>query len=167
MPFMPGGCLTMNLRLKLALLLLIAFASSVYGQYACTGNQNTAGCPPCYYNQSTPTFHGTTADGRRRVNVFIQGGTSSESWDDPPGSANTNTQIWDAVRDGRALWNNATDTTSNPGTTNRPPHIFEEAQGGGTSNADVIVVRDTSVPFARTDVNTAPPIIRINPTRAA
>lgn len=117
----------MNLRLKLALLLLIAFPSSVHGQYACTGNQNTAGCPPCYYNQPTPTFHGTTADGRRKVNVFIQGGTSSESWDDPPGSANTNTPIWDAVEDGRTLWNNATDTTSNPGTTNRPPYVFEEA----------------------------------------
>lgn len=147
----------MNLRLQLALLLLIAFASSVYAQYACTGNQNTAGCPPCYYNQSTPTFHGTTADGRRKVNVFIQGGTGADSWDVPPVSGNTNTQIWSAVETGRAMWNNATDSTSNPGTTNRPPYFFEQAQAGGTSNADVIIVRDTSVSFASTNVNTAPP----------
>ncbi len=88
---------TMNLRLTLALLTLVTFASSVHAQYLCTGNQNVANCPPCYYNQSTPSFHGTTGDGRRNVNIFIQGGTGSDSWDVPPGSGNTNTQIWNAV----------------------------------------------------------------------
>lgn len=58
----------------------------VLAQYSCTGTGNTANCPPCYYNQTPFTTRGAaTGDGRAGVNVFIQGGGGSDSWDVSPG----------------------------------------------------------------------------------
>ena len=92
------------------------------GQQNCNGNQNTANCPPCFYNQSNiGNTHGTT-DGRFNVNVVIQYGNASGSWDTSPGV--TDAHIWNAVfgnssvTGGTQMWNAAVDTTSNPGTTN-------------------------------------------------
>lgn len=47
---------------------------------------------------------GAAADGRRIVKVQIM-----SSWDDPPGSHQTNGNIWNAVNQAVDRWNNATD----------------------------------------------------------
>lgn len=157
----------MKYAVRITVLVLLLSPLNAYGQtYQCTGSHNTARCPPCYYNQTEPGYHGIV-NGRRQVNVFIQGGTGADSWDEPPGSHNTNSQIWAAVRDGRAMWNDAVDTTSNPGTTNRPPYQFNEAQGGGTADADIIIIRDENVAQASGATTGHPRRIRINPTWAA
>jgi hypothetical protein len=156
----------MKYAVRLTVFILLLSPLNAHGQYVCTGSNNTARCPPCYYNQTAPGHHGIV-NGRRQVNVFIQGGTGTDSWDDPPGSQNTNSQIWAAVRDGRAMWNDAVDTTSNPGTTNRPPYQCNEAQAGGIADADVVIIRDPNVPYARADNTGHPRYVRINPTWAA
>ena len=147
-------------------LILLLSLSNAYSQYACTGSNNAARCPPCYYNQTAPHHQGIV-NGRRQVNVFIQGGSGSDSWDSPPGSGNTDSHIWNGVRDGRNQWNNAVDTTSQPGTTHRPPYQFNEAQSSGTGGADVIIIRDTSISYANADASGHPRYVRINPTYAA
>jgi hypothetical protein len=154
-------------HIRFLVLILLLTPLDANSQYQCTGNQNAARCPPCYYNQSAPGYHGLTDDGRRKVNVFIQGGTGSDSWDNPPGSGNTNSQIWDGVRDARGQWNSATDTTSNPGTTIRPPYQFNENQAGGTSNADVIVIKDATTDYAYMEATGNPAYLHINPNWAA
>jgi hypothetical protein len=156
----------MKYAVRFTVFILLLSPLNAHGQYQCTGSNNTARCPPCYYNQTAPGYHGIV-NGRRQVNVFIQGGTGTDSWDDPPGSQNTNSQIWAAVRDGRAMWNDAVDTTSNPGTTNRPPYQFNENQAGGIADADVVIIRDPNVPYARADNTGHPRYVRINPTWAA
>jgi hypothetical protein len=65
------------------------------------------------------------------------------------------------------MWNDAVDTTSNPGTTNRPPYQFNENQAGGIADADVVIIRDPNVPYARADNTGHPRYVRINPTWAA
>jgi len=138
----------------------------MFAQYTCTGSGNTANCPPCYYNQTPFTNRGTNmADGRRGINVFIQGGTGPDSWDVSPGV--TGNHIWGAVEDARDKWNTATDTTSDPGTTKKPPYYFHENQGGGVANADIVIVKDSSVSYANTDKGGPPAYMRINPTWAA
>jgi len=133
----------------IAALIFSIFLSSSYAAYAqtcspqCSGSQNTARCPPCYYNQ-TPVYrgHGYRPDGRQNVNVFIQGGSGSDSWDTAPGSGTTDASMWNAVngpQGGMDKWNSAVDTTSNPGTTQRPPYYFQINQGGGQTDADIII----------------------------
>ncbi len=121
------------LGLTAVLLPLAALATSpaVLAQYSCTGSGNTANCPPCYYNQTPFTTRGeSTGDGRAGVNVFIQGGGGSDSWDVSPGV--TENHIWGAVETAREKWNSATDTTSDPGTTHSPPYYFRENQGAAS-----------------------------------
>jgi hypothetical protein len=150
----------------LILILVLATPLTTPAQYSCTGSGNTANCPPCYYNQTPLSNHGTNLpDGRLGINVFIQGGTGAGSWDVSPGV--TGNHIWGAVEAARGKWNNATDTTSNPGTTNRPPVYFHENQGGGVPAADVVIVSDSSVSYANADKGGPPSYIRINPTWAA
>lgn len=157
----------MKYAVRFTIFVLLLSPLNAYGQtYQCTGSNNTARCPPCYHDQ-TPAGHHGIVNGRRQVNVFIQGGTGADSWDDPPGSHNTNSAIWAAVRDGRAMWNDAVDTTSNPGTTNRPPYQFNENQAGGIDQADVVIIRDPNVPYARAQTTGHPRYVRINPTWAA
>lgn len=147
-------------------LILLLSLSNAYSQYQCQGSNNSARCPPCYYNQTAPNHQGIV-NGRRQVNVFIQGGSGSDSWDYPVGSGTTSTHIWNAVRDGRNKWNNAVDTTSQPGTTHRPPYQFNEAQGAGIGQADIIIVRDPSVEYASADKGGHPRYLRINPGYAS
>src|SRR5437016_4419803 len=140
--------------------------SAGHAQQNCDGNQNTANCPPCFYNQSNiGDTHGTT-DGRFNVNVVIQYGGASGSWDTSPGV--TDAHIWNAVfgnsnvTGGTQIWNGAVDTTSNPGTTNKPPVFYQNAQSGGTAQADVIIVKDSNTNWARTVNGTYPYEIHIN-----
>lgn len=157
----------MRTAIRIALLVILMSPAAAYAQTSCTGHGNVSNCPPCYYNQTPPTAsHGTT-DGRQNVNVFIQGGTGADSFDDPPGSHNTNAHIWNGVMGGRQEWNNATDTTSQPGTTHRPPYYFVENQGGGWSNADVVIIADSGTTYASTENQVHPAIIHLNPTWAA
>ena len=162
----------MKVSLRLTLLVLMAslLASPTRGQN-CTGNQNTANCPPCFYNQSNIGNTNGTTDGRFNVNVVIQYGNASGSWDTSPGV--TDAHIWNAVfgstnvTGGTAMWNAAVDTTSNPGTTNKPPVYYKNAQTGGTTQADVIIVQDSNTSYAGTLTGTYPYEIHINPTWAA
>ena len=143
----------------------------VPGQQICSGNGNTANCPPCFYNQhNICDAHGTT-DGRFNVNVVVQYGSGSGSWDNSSGV--TDAHIWNAVFGnentvgGTQLWNRAVDTTSNPGTTNRPPVYYQNGQSGGTAQADVIIVKDPNVHFATTYTGNYPYEVHINPAWAA
>jgi hypothetical protein len=142
---------------KLALNLVLIFVSltspTVLGQYQCTGSGNNGNCPPCYYNQTHQATHGTTTDGRKIVNVYI----NNTGW-------GTGSDIATAVSAGRSMWNNATDTTSNPGTTIRPPYYFQDGQSTGSAQADVIVTADPNVAYADTVVSSHPATMRINPT---
>lgn len=138
------------LLLSLVLIALIS-AQPTSPPYICSGSQDTANCPPCYYNQPPriPTQGGILQDGTGRhvVNIFIQN------------APNQNFET--GVIMGQHRWNDATDTTSSPGTTRRPPYYF--ASSGSASNADIIVVFDPTVPFAHYDSNQSPPRIVINP----
>src|SRR5207247_5137011 len=162
----------MKVRLRLTLLVLMSslLASPTRGQN-CTGNQNTANCPPCFYNQSNIGNTNGTTDGRFNVNVVIQYGNASGSWDTSPGT--TDAHIWNAVfgntsvTGGTQMWNTAVDTTSNPGTTNKLPVYYKNGQTGGTTQANVIIVKDSNTPYAKTLTGTYQSEIHINPVWAA
>lgn len=155
----------MKMLLGLTSVVLLFLPSNIFAQHQCTGNQNASDCPPCYYNQTPPAGRGTRADGRRIINVHIRGfiiGTPDGDVIDP--------HIYDSVHGtngGRERWNTATDTTSNPGTTNRPPYYFENGQSAGESQADVVVISDPSVTFASTDKSNIPAVVYLNPQWAA
>ncbi|MDQ3918231.1 MAG: hypothetical protein M3348_07120, partial [Acidobacteriota bacterium] len=71
------------------------------------------------------------------------------------------------VEGARNLWNGAADTTSDPGTTHRPPYYFIENQGGGIPAAAIVIIKDTGVAYASCDKGGPPAYLRINPTWAA
>jgi hypothetical protein len=65
-----------------------------------------AECPNCFWNVKRMSGHGTTADGRTKINVQISfSGTGS--WNDP-GTSTTNANIWNGVNNANANWNNQT-----------------------------------------------------------
>lgn len=141
----------MKTILSFTLFLVILSPVRIQAQYQCSGQQNSANCPPCYYNQSarTPTKGGTRG-GRHVVKVHTRGNIP------------TNGYI-SGVTEGMRRWNDATDTTSQPGTVNRPPYIFEPA--GLVENADVVIefTTDNSKTTSATyNPNTTPPTIYIN-----
>ncbi len=159
----------------LAILILILVSLDAHAQYQCQGSNNTANCPPCYYNTvHIPNYRGNTADGRQKLNVYIRTGNTPGNFDNPPGSGTTATNIWNAVfgcsgcpEGGTQRWNNATDTTSQPGTTNRPPYFFQNGQAGGESGADIIIISDPSQSYAVSDHAHYPVKIFVNPAWAA
>jgi len=161
-------------RIETILCIMIGYLITpllVSGQQICSGNGNTANCPPCFYNQhNICDAHGTT-DGRFNVNVVVQYGSGSGSWDNSSGV--TDAHIWNAVFGnentvgGTQLWNRAVDTTSNPGTSNRPPVYYRNGQSGGAAQADVIIVKDPNVHFATTYTGNYPYEVHINPAWAA
>jgi hypothetical protein len=66
-----------------------------------------------------------------------------------------------AVDTGRDKWNNATDTTSTPGTTKRPPYVFYNTDD--PSQADVVIVFDPTLNGPGQYRGETPPKIYINP----
>lgn len=122
-------------KLHTAFVLLLISPFLTYAQWQCSGSQNTANCPPCYFNQNNRPNNGSI-NGQLVVNVYLD-----SSWDVSPGQSNAH--VYNAVfgngtnvQGGTGMWNNAVDTTSNPGTTNRPPYYFQNGQSGGFSRAD-------------------------------
>lgn len=62
------------------------------------------GCPYCYYNQQTLTGHGTTSDGRRRANIYIDTSTMS---------GEQATKVVEAANYAAQQWNDTTDSSGN------------------------------------------------------
>lgn len=137
--------------LRIAFLTALALPLLAYAQgptpYRCQGGQNAANCPPCYYNY-VPVVSDTRPDGRDLVNVFIE--------NEPEGS-----KLWNATQKGMEKWNTATDKSSEPGKTKRPPIYFEGNQN--RNNANIVVKYDESVTLAEIDINASPPVLRIDP----
>lgn len=139
-------------RLALLLALMLFPLTGVQAQWFCQGNGNTANCPPCYRNQdpAIPTKGGQTwVNGVPQwiVNVSAQNSPSSF--------------FGNAVDTGRDKWNNATDTTSTPGTTKRPPYVFYNTDD--PSQADVVIVFDPTFNGPGQYRGETPPKIIINP----
>ena len=145
----------MKHTLTLALAVVLVCPAAAFGQWTCQGQQNASNCPPCYRNQTVrvPTQGGLFGDGSGRhvVNVYVQGAP--------------NQGFRSGIDEGRERWNRATDTSSNPGTISRPPFYF--ANTNDPSEADVIVVFDTTVPGAQYQSGHNPPRIAINPNNSA
>lgn len=140
---------------KLALLfsLMSLPLTAVQAQWYCQGTGNVANCPPCYRNQepAIPTKGGQTW--RNGVNQWVVNVSAQNS----PSSF-----VGDAVDLGRDKWNNATDTTSSSGTTNRPPYVFENTND--PSQADVVIFFDPTFPGpGQYQAGQTPPRIVINP----
>jgi hypothetical protein len=89
-------------------------------------------CPPCYGNQGPLNGRGPASDGRRRIFVYING-----TWDNPPGSHQTQTAIYNGTNDAINAWNIAQDTGCNPPIKNG--YFLELNQGGGETVADIII----------------------------
>jgi hypothetical protein len=89
-------------------------------------------CPKCTKDKIPMAGHGAAVDGsgRRNVNVQIAG-----SWNDPA-TGNTNTHIWNGVRDATNDWNNA--TTSTGQATN---YHFNLNQGAASGDVDVRIIQ--------------------------
>ena len=96
-------------------------------------------CPPCYYNQGPLNGHGPASDGRRIINVYING-----TWDNPPGSHNTETNIYNGTMDAINLWNGALDTGCNPPTV-KNGYFLVLNQGGGEGVADIVILKNNDV----------------------
>ncbi len=113
------------MRTKLCFIMAIILALSVvaYGD-----------CPHCHKDQTPMTGHGAAPDssGRRNVNVQIAG-----SWNNP-GTATTNANVWNGVRDGSLDWNNATQTGAPGGQATN--YYFNLDQGAASGDVDVRVV---------------------------
>jgi hypothetical protein len=88
-------------------------------------------CPPCYTDETPPPGHGAAPDGsgRRVMNIYID-----SSWDSSPGT--TNSQIWNAVQQAAANWNNATDASGN-----HTGYYFQLNEPGGIAQADLIITK--------------------------
>ena len=95
--------------------------------------QCTSQCPPCKDNFTPISDHGQY-NGRNLVYVFID-----SSWDNPPGSGQTDTNVYNAVSDAITAWNNTRDANS----CNGRPYInywLQLNQGNGSA-ADIKVVK--------------------------
>jgi hypothetical protein len=138
---------------RIAFLMVVALPLLAYAQsptpapYRCQGSQNVANCPPCYYNY-VPVDSGMRPDGRAIANVFIE-------------NEGAGSKLWNATQAGMEKWNTATDTSSQPGTTKRPPVYFAGNQN--RDDANIVVKFDESVTLAEIDINVSPPVLRIDP----
>lgn len=111
-------------------------------------------CPDCYYDQ-TPLGggHGTAADGRRILNVYID-----PSWNDTSGAPNS--VLSTAVSSASLKWNNAVDNVSNPGHSYKTNYYFQPTQ---SDHPDFVIVKGaiTDPNIAHIDLGSYPHTITI------
>ena len=102
----------------------------------------SADCPNCFKNVKRMSGHGTTTDGRTKLNVQISF-SGSGSWNDP-GTSTTNSNIWNGVNSANTDWNNQTTTGTSSG--QHGNYFLEVNQGASQANVDIRVVQGTLTP---------------------
>jgi hypothetical protein len=109
--------------------ILMAAAASVRAQ----------ACPPCFQNNmNVPDTNGRSANGRPIITLQITG-----SWDDPPGSHNTNANVFNAVSSAVNGWNAATNAAGNGAY--YETRFDATTQQADTRSINILVIRDPAL----------------------
>jgi len=101
-----------------------------------------ADCPNCFWNVKRISGHGTTADGRTKLNVQISF-SGSGSWNNP-GTTTTNANIWNGVNSANADWNSQTTTGTSSG--QHGNYSLDVNQAAPRADVDVRIVLGSLTP---------------------
>lgn len=121
--------------------------------------QCTSQCPPCK-NNFTPISDNGQSHGRNLVYVFID-----SSWDNPAGSGQTDTNIYNAVTDAIAAWNIAQDANSCNGRSST--NYWLQLNQSNSSRADIKIIKGTTPGACATTASGSRPIIMTLPAGLA
>jgi len=116
-------------------------------------------CPPCMNDQTPLAGHGPAPDGSGRRVVLIQ---ITSNWDDPPGSHQTNANIWNAVNRAISKWNTATDSYGN-----HTGYYFQLDQTTASADVEITKGSPSGGTFAETTVLTPPYTMTLDPQNAS
>lgn len=100
----------------------------ILGSFAISNIAVAQLCPPCATDIAPlPGIHGTSADGRRNVNVYLDTSPQTEGWGNPPPQT-----VSDGLDLAISKWNTATD-----GYENKTCYFLQRVTS--SSNADIVI----------------------------